>query len=102
MYIMTIQLHLSHTVVECETEFLNAAWQLQATIGCRLLGQKKIVTLLSGHLNGKTQLPNRIGLELCPSLTLSGMEQVFKSTNENNISIGISGLYDYLDYFFDA
>jgi len=43
----TIQLHLSHTLVECETKFLNAAWQLQATIRCRLLGQRKIVTLLS-------------------------------------------------------
>jgi len=37
---MTIQLHLSHTLVECETKFFNAAWQLQATIRCWLLGQK--------------------------------------------------------------
>jgi len=42
-----IQLHLSHTLLECETKFLNAAWQLQATIRCRLLSQRKIVTLLS-------------------------------------------------------
>jgi len=29
---MTIQLHLSHTIVECENKVLNAAWQLQTTI----------------------------------------------------------------------
>jgi len=38
---MTIQLHLSHTLVECETKFLNAAWQLQASIRCRSLGQER-------------------------------------------------------------
>jgi len=37
---MTIQLHLSHTLVECETKFLNVAWQLQATMRCRIIGQK--------------------------------------------------------------
>jgi len=45
--ITTIQLHLSHTLVEYETKFLNAAWQLQATIRRLLLGQMKIGTLLS-------------------------------------------------------
>jgi len=25
---MTIQLHLTHTLVECEAQFLNSAWQL--------------------------------------------------------------------------
>jgi len=29
---MKIQLHLSHTIVECENKFLNVAWQLQTTI----------------------------------------------------------------------
>jgi len=54
---MTIQLHLSHTLVECETKFLNATWQLQATtIRCRLLGHRKIVTLLSDHPYGDIQL----------------------------------------------
>jgi len=38
---MTIQLHLSHTLVECETKFWNAAWQLLATIWCQLLNQRK-------------------------------------------------------------
>jgi len=55
---MMIQLHLSHTLVECETKVLIADWQLQATIQCRLLGQRKIVILLSGHLDGDTQLLN--------------------------------------------
>ena len=32
---------LSHNRVECETKFLNAAWQLQITIWRRLLGQRK-------------------------------------------------------------
>jgi len=54
---MKVQLHLSHTVVECENKFLNMAWQLQTTIRRRLLGQKR-VTLLSGHPNGDTQLLN--------------------------------------------
>jgi len=49
---MTIQIHLSHNLVECENTFLNADWQLQTTIGCRLLGQ----TLLSGQPTGDTQL----------------------------------------------
>jgi len=55
---MTIQLHLSHTLVECENKFVNAVWQLWATTRCQLLGQKKIVTLISGHANGDTQLLN--------------------------------------------
>jgi len=38
---MTIQLHLSHTIVECQNKFLNAAWQLQTTARRRLLGQRK-------------------------------------------------------------
>jgi len=38
---MTIQLHLSHTIVEYANKFLNAAWQLQTTIRRRLLGQRK-------------------------------------------------------------
>jgi len=38
---MKIQLHLSHTIVECENKFLNAAWQLQTTIRRRPLGQRK-------------------------------------------------------------
>jgi len=29
---MKIQQHLCHTLVECDTKFSNAAWQLQATI----------------------------------------------------------------------
>jgi len=37
---------------------LNAAWQLQATIQCRILDKRIIVTLLSGHPNGDSQLPN--------------------------------------------
>ena len=56
--LMMIQLHLSHTLFECETEFSNSAWQLQANIPCRLFGQRKILTLLSGHLDGDTQLLN--------------------------------------------
>jgi len=36
-----IQLHLSHTIVECENKFSNTAWQLQTTIRRRLLGQRK-------------------------------------------------------------
>jgi len=55
---MKIQLHLSQTVVECENKFLNVAWKLQDTMRCRLLGQRQILTLLSGHLNGDTQLLN--------------------------------------------
>jgi len=57
---MTIQLHLGHIRIECETKFLNAAWQLQAAMRCRLrlLGQRKIATLLYGHPNGNTQLLN--------------------------------------------
>jgi len=55
---MTIQLYLSHAIVERENKFANAAWQLQATIRCPLLGQRKSVTLLSGHPNGDTQLLN--------------------------------------------
>jgi len=51
---MTIQLHLSYTLVERETELLNAAWQLHATMPYRLLSQRNILTLLSGHLNGDT------------------------------------------------
>ena len=53
---MKIQLQLRHTIVECENKLLNAAWQLQTTIRCRPLGQRKIVILLSGHPNGDTQL----------------------------------------------
>jgi len=34
---MMIQLHLRQALVECENEFLNVAWQLQATTWCRLL-----------------------------------------------------------------
>ena len=49
---MAVQLHLSHTHVKCEIKLLNAAWQLQATVRYRLLGQRKIVTLRSGHPNG--------------------------------------------------
>jgi len=52
---MTIQ--LSHTLVERETRFY-VAWQLQTTIRCRLFGQRKIGTLLSGHPNGDTQVLN--------------------------------------------
>jgi len=53
---MPIQLHLSHTIVECENKFLNASWQLQTTIPCRLLlCQRNIVTLLSGHPNGNSR-----------------------------------------------
>jgi len=37
---MTIQLHLHHTLVECETMFLNVAWQPQVTIRMQLLGQR--------------------------------------------------------------
>lgn len=48
----------SHTLVKCQTKFLNAAWQLQATIKYPLLNQRKIVTLLSGYPNGNTQLLN--------------------------------------------
>jgi len=55
---MTIQLRLSLTLVECETKFFDAAWQLQATVRWRLLGQKQIVALLSGHPNGDIQLLN--------------------------------------------
>jgi len=55
---MTSQLHLSHTPIECETKFLNSVWQLQATMRYRLLCQRKIVTLLSGHPDGDTQLHN--------------------------------------------
>jgi len=65
---MTIQLHLNHTLVECETKLLIVAWQLQATIRCRLLGQRTIVTWLSDHPNGDTQLLN-LGT-VCLSLTL--------------------------------
>jgi len=32
------------------------AWQLQATVRCRLLDQRNTVTLLSCHPNGDTQL----------------------------------------------
>jgi len=53
---MTSQMHLSHILGECETRFSNAAWLLQATIWCRLLDQRKIATLLSGHPKCVTQL----------------------------------------------
>jgi len=55
---MTVQLYLSHTLVERETRFLNAACQLQVIIRCGLPDQRNIVTLLSGHPNGGTQLLN--------------------------------------------
>jgi len=55
---MKIQLHLSHTVVECENKFFNSVWQLQTTMRCRLLGKTQILTLLSGHPNGDTRLFN--------------------------------------------
>ena len=88
---MTTQLHFSHTRVECETRF-SAGWQLQTTIRCRLriLGQRKIATLLSGHPNGDTQLFN-LGTV---SFTHTKRRGVFKFTNKSNISIGISGLCD--------
>ena len=54
---MKIQLHLSHTILESEKKFLNAAWQLQTTIR-RRFSAKERVTLLSGHRNGDTQLLN--------------------------------------------
>jgi len=55
---MKIQLHLSHTIVECENTFLNVAWQLQTTIDFYDVdfSAKDRVTLLSGHPNGDTQL----------------------------------------------
>ena len=56
--LMMIQQHLNHTLFECETEFSNSPWQLQATIPCRLLGQRKILTLLSGYPDGDTELLN--------------------------------------------
>jgi len=54
---MTIQMHLSHTVVESENKFLNAAWQLQTTIRRRFSAKERVI-LLSGHRNGDTQLLN--------------------------------------------
>jgi len=54
---MTIQLHLSHTIVECEKKFLNASWQLQTTIRRRLLGQRKS-NFAFWPSNGDTQLFN--------------------------------------------
>ena len=84
---VTIQLHLSHTLVEGEIKFLNGAWQLQATTRCRLLGQRKIADLLSSHPNGNTQLLN---LGTVPFIHTK-RRGVFKSTN---ISIGISSLCD--------
>ena len=86
----TIQLHLSHTLVECETKFLNAAWQLQATIRCWLwlLGQRKVVTLLSGHPNGDTQL---LISEPRLALTLSGARCL-------TLQIKITFLLDYPVY----
>ena len=58
MYIYDDSTAIESHSVECETKLLNAAWQLQATIRCRLLGQRKIVTLLCGHPKGDTQLLN--------------------------------------------
>jgi len=55
---MTVQLHLSHAIVERENKFLNVVWQLQTTIRRRLLGQRQIVALLSRHPNGDIQLLN--------------------------------------------
>jgi len=64
---MTSQLHLSQ--IECETMVLNAAWQLQTTMRCQLLGRRQIAILLSGH--PVTALSCRAS-EPCLSLTLSG------------------------------
>jgi len=57
---MRIQLHLSHTIVECENTFLNATRQLQTTIDFYDVdfSAKERVTLLSGHPSGDTQLLN--------------------------------------------
>jgi len=82
---MTIQLQLSHTLVECENELLNAAWQLQATIRNQLLGQRNMVTLLSGNHNGETHLLN---LRTVPSTHTNWHGLSVKSTNKNNVSIG--------------
>jgi len=60
-------INFGHTLVECETKFLNAAWQLQATIWYRLLGQRKIVTLF---MTMSMATLSCLISELCLSLTL--------------------------------
>jgi len=82
---MTIQLQLSHTFVERENELSSAAWQLQATKRNQLLGQRNMVTLLSGNHNVDTLLLNLRTV----SFTYTNWHEVsVKSTNKNNVSIG--------------
>jgi len=84
---MTIQLHLSHTLVECETRFMRLG-SYRPPYDADFSAQRKIVTLLSDHPNGDIQLLN-LGTV---SFTHSQWRGVF--TNKNNISILISGLCD--------
>jgi len=79
---MTIQLHFSHTLVECETKFGSYRPPYDIDFSAK-------VTLLSGHINGDSQLLS----EPCLSLTLKS-RRLLKSTNKNNISVGISSLSD--------
>jgi len=82
---MTIQLQLSHTFVERENELSSAAWQLQATKRNQLLGQRNMVTLLSGNHNVDTLLLNLRTV----SFTYTNWHEVsVKSTKKNNVSIG--------------
>jgi len=54
---MKIQLHLSHTIVECENKFLMRLGSYRPTYDVDFSAKERI-TLLSGHPNGDTQLFN--------------------------------------------
>jgi len=96
---VTIQLHLSHTLVECETKFLNAACTDHHTMWT-FRPKKDIVTLLSGHPSGDTQLLILGTVSFTHTKRRGVSVQVTKSTNKNNISIGISSLCQQPYYVF--
>jgi len=84
---MTIQLYLSHTLVECASKFLNAVWHLLATTRCWLLSQRKLSNFAfwPSQWQHSTAQSDWLGTM---SFTHTTWHGVFKFTNDNSISIG--------------